>query len=246
MQNDFNFASRFTHEVNHWNRKTDLLRLTLLTLGILTWNLAIAQDSEPWWKSLFKGGTTETRQDSVVPLDGSFQPILLPGDSAMLSEFGIGEGEHSGAEALPTGFENRPQGSLSIDWQEGLEQLNEQWHRQEHVNLGYRIQLYSGNLEKARIVRAKARGYAAGIGVYFNPNPPAYEVSVGDFRSKWHALEMLPSWKEHFPYAIVTREPVEINFPSLVKPKPDEDKEKAEPSAEKEPENKNQPQSSED
>lgn len=246
MRNDFNFASRFAFKLNHWNQKTDPLRVTLLTLGILCWNLAIGQDSEPWWKTLFKGGTTETKQDSVVPLDGSFQPILLPGDSAMLSELGLAEGGHSNAEVLPAGFENRPQGSLSIDWQEGLDKLNEQWHRQEHVNLGYRIQLYSGNLEKARMVRAKARGYAAGMGVYFNPNPPAYEVSVGDFRSKWHALEMLPVWQEHFPYAIVTREPVEINLPSLVKQKADENKEQAEPSAEKESEKKSQPQSSND
>ncbi|MGA1373887.1 MAG: hypothetical protein ACO3YQ_03675 [Flavobacteriales bacterium] len=72
---------------------------------------------------------------------------------------------------------------------------------------GYRIQLYLGELQAARQLRADLRKSAV-LSVYVMDLTPNYRVCIGDFRDRWSAEFERRSWLAAYPAATVIRSPI--------------------------------------
>ena len=84
---------------------------------------------------------------------------------------------------------------------------------QEAVINGYRIQIYFGNLESARAVRAKCRKQLDHDRIYLESITPNYTVLLGDYRDRWEAELALSSLKKKYQDALIV--PAEIKMPDL-------------------------------
>lgn len=80
---------------------------------------------------------------------------------------------------------------------------------------GYRVRIYFDNAQHARTAseQALARFSAAnpGIATYRSYQNPYFKVTVGDFRTRSEAIELLERIKGGFPSAFVVKE--KINYP---------------------------------
>ena len=82
---------------------------------------------------------------------------------------------------------------------------------------GYRVRIYFDNQQNSRAVsESTMRRFEAlypGIAAYRNYQAPFFKVTVGDFRTKSEAMELLQAIKGTFPTAFVTKE--NINYPVI-------------------------------
>ena len=83
----------------------------------------------------------------------------------------------------------------------------------ETVLNGYRIQIYFGDLESARAVRAKCRKQLNHDRIYLESISPNYSVALGDYRDRWEAELALSSLKRKYRDALII--PAEIKMPDL-------------------------------
>ena len=84
---------------------------------------------------------------------------------------------------------------------------------------GYRVRIFFDNRQNARSASAAALdnflSVYHGIPAYRTYQNPFFKVTVGDFRTKSEAMELLRMIKGNFPAAFVVKEP--INFPVIDK-----------------------------
>lgn len=78
---------------------------------------------------------------------------------------------------------------------------------------GFRVQIYFGDLESAREIRAKCRKSMGDLGVYLESISPNYSVAVGNFRDRWEAEPALKELKKSYRHALII--PTEIELPEL-------------------------------
>ena len=79
-------------------------------------------------------------------------------------------------------------------------------------NDGFRIQLYLGDLQAARQLRADLRK-SSSFPVYVMDLTPNYRVCIGDFRDRWSAEFERRAWLAAYPTATVI--PCPISPPAL-------------------------------
>ena len=79
---------------------------------------------------------------------------------------------------------------------------------------GYRIQIYFGDLQGARSVRASFRRDHPDVPCQLMPISPNYAVTVGDYRDLWSAKRALRD-NEVGRWANALVVPSDINFPAL-------------------------------
>ena len=79
----------------------------------------------------------------------------------------------------------------------------------EDIN-GYRIQIYSGNREKALEYAAQFKKKFRGVVVYTNYEQPNFKTKVGAYRNELYARKALQEIKKKFPSAFIFRE--KINY----------------------------------
>jgi len=72
---------------------------------------------------------------------------------------------------------------------------------------GYRVQLYLGDLQSSRQLRADLRKTVA-LPVYVLDLTPNYRVCIGDFRDRWSAEFERRSWLAAYPTATVIPSPI--------------------------------------
>ena len=84
---------------------------------------------------------------------------------------------------------------------------------QEPVINGFRIQIYFGDLESARAVRAKCRKSLDHNRIYLESITPNYSVAVGDYRDRWEAEIALSEYVKKYRDALII--PSEIKLPEL-------------------------------
>lgn len=86
---------------------------------------------------------------------------------------------------------------------------------------GYRIRIYFDNAQSARIDSERTERIFInkyhGISAYRSYVNPYFKVTVGDFRSKSEALQLLDELKNDFPSSFIVKE--DINYPALDKDK---------------------------
>ena len=78
---------------------------------------------------------------------------------------------------------------------------------------GFRVQIYFGDLESAREIRAKCRKSMGKLGVYLESISPNYSVAIGNFRDRWEAEPALKELKKSYRQALII--PAEIELPEL-------------------------------
>lgn len=85
---------------------------------------------------------------------------------------------------------------------------------------GYRVRIFSDNKQTARGASEAAYrrfcGGHPGIAAYRSFQTPFFRVTVGDFRSRSEAVELLEQIKGEFPGAFIVKES-DINFPVVDK-----------------------------
>jgi len=187
------------------------LSMLLLIGSVFVTDHALSQDGTPWWKSIFQG-TSQTEVQKEQMDENQEDYIAAP--AAIDSSDSMIKAEDSNA-VLPDNVASlpRPEGALNIQCDPRVLALDSAWHREAHPVQGYRIQIFSGSLQAAREVRAKARKLNADSPAYLSAMPPNYRVTIGDFRTKWEARQAQDLWSDAFPLSIVI--PMEINLPPL-------------------------------
>ncbi|MBO5418500.1 MAG: SPOR domain-containing protein [Bacteroidales bacterium] len=87
---------------------------------------------------------------------------------------------------------------------------------------GYRVRIFFDNKQTARVESEEAlkkfNVLYPGIAAYRTYANPYFKVTVGDFRTKSEAMEMLTRIRREFPSAFVVKE--SVNYPVVDKAKP--------------------------
>ena len=179
--------------------------MTLLAVGLST-ECAAQQDSlkatETWWKGLFRPVNMPECSPNVSEVNPTAQPDPAepwePAQDSSASE------EVSWPEMQPATFEwTLPEGLASLDSLDKADPTPLQ---------GYRIQIYFGDLQEARSVRAAFRRDHPEVDCQLLPITPNYAVTVGNYRDMWSAQRALRdgeigSWK----LALVVPSPIDLS-----------------------------------
>lgn len=84
---------------------------------------------------------------------------------------------------------------------------------------GYRVRIFFDNKQNSRgaseAAAGRFRGMYPGTAVYRTYTNPFFKVTVGDFRTRSEALQLLSAIKNEFPSSFVVRE--KINYPVVDK-----------------------------
>ncbi len=159
-----------------------------------------------WWKGLFRPteeAPSAAPQESVgTPTAGPAAEIASDTRSAM-------------EDTLPLSIvRSAPPAAFSWSLPTGLATLDSLDKADPKPLQGYRIQIYFGDLQEARAVRAAFRRDHPEEACQLMPITPNYAVTVGNYRDMWSAQRALRdghvgSWK----HALVI--PSAINLPAL-------------------------------
>ena len=104
-------------------------------------------------------------------------------------------------------------GILMIHMDSAITSLYNESAEKEPVINGFRIQIYFGDLESARAVRAKCRKSMDHSRIYLESITPNYSVAIGDYRDRWEAELALAKYKKSYRDALIV--PAEIALPDL-------------------------------
>lgn len=85
---------------------------------------------------------------------------------------------------------------------------------------GYRVRIFFDNRQSARVdsqrVMVEFSGKYPGIPVYRSYVNPYFKVTVGDFRSRSEAMQLLQKIRQEFPSAFIVKEK-SVNYPVIDK-----------------------------
>ena len=192
--------------------KTAFLALALTCGGS---NVALSQEDGAWWKSLFRPKLEQC--DSVqVALPATSQtesPTATPDESGIPTAIdATGEKIEMLEREKSAPIAPRKQGDYTLIWDDRMAQMDSVWKETPHPLMGYRVQLFSGSLQRARELRSLARKRTP-LPIYLSSMPPNYRITLGNFRTKWEAENEKQTWLNVFPLSIVI--PMEIQLPEL-------------------------------
>lgn len=83
-----------------------------------------------------------------------------------------------------------------------IEALSQAWREAPVERDGFRIQVFTGTLQDARVLRSQLRTQTP-LPVYLTSLPPNYQILVGDFRDRWSAEKERDRWLAAYPSALV-------------------------------------------
>ncbi|MBM71153.1 MAG: hypothetical protein CL847_00015 [Crocinitomicaceae bacterium] len=109
--------------------------------------------------------------------------------------------------------ERTEEGEFVLNMDSAITSLYIDAAEKEVVLKGYRIQIYFGDLESARAVRAKCRKQLDHDRIYLESITPNYSVAIGDYRDRWEAEIALSNLKIKYRDALIV--PAEIKMPDL-------------------------------
>jgi hypothetical protein len=181
-------------------------QIAIICFCFLNLSTISAQGDNSWWKSIFRTDCDTTQ----------IQSVNINNEDSILNNASIIEIERDSCSliktlpALPIKDGN---GSVIINMDSALTEIDLNALSETHTLKGYRVQIHFGNLETARAVRAKCRKRLGGRNVYLESIAPNYSVVVGDFRNRWEAESALPRLKKLYPSALII--PTDIELPKL-------------------------------
>jgi len=157
----------------------------ILAAGVVLPQTSFAQtdttqtEGETWWKGLFRGGQ-ETPQPIPKPTQDSMDTTTLTKmDSVVLT---------------PAQVPPRPDAVLAT-WSmpDTLRSLDSLAKLDPAPLQGFRVQIYFGDLQEARAVRAAFNRACPDVASHLHPIDPNYAVTVGNFRDAWSAQRAVQS-----------------------------------------------------
>jgi len=181
-------------------------QITIICFCFLYTSTISAQSNNSWWKNIFrtecdttKNKTVNINNEDSTPNDAHLLEIKC--DSSDLIKL------------LPTLPIKVGKGSVIIKMDSAITEIDLNAFTKTHPLKGYRVQIYFGDLETARAVKAKFRKRLDGRSVYLESIAPNYSVVVGDFRNRWEAESALVSLKKLYRSSLII--PTDINLPKL-------------------------------
>ena len=165
-----------------------------------------AQSDKSWWKNIFRTECDTT----LVQADNSQNPdsILIVSDLLEVQSDSV-----YGANILPALPVRNTMGIVVVRMEDAVTEIELKALSKKNVLKGYRVQIYFGDLETARAVKAQCRKRLEERNVYLESIAPNYSVVVGDFRNRWEAESALPNLKKRYPSALII--PTDIELPKL-------------------------------
>ena len=185
------FNSLTSVDLSKMNKKFNylILRVGLVAFALITASNVLAQKTKNRWRSQNVDTlTVDTLTVDALEVDSS-KCTLIP---------------------IP---EKTEEGDFIIKMDSAITSIYLEASEKEPVLNGYRIQIYFGDLESARSVRAKCRKQLNHNRIYLESLPPNYTVTLGDYRNRWEAELALTKLKRRYPDAILMQS--EIKLPDL-------------------------------
>jgi|TARA_B100000767_G_scaffold167803_1_gene157182 hypothetical protein len=191
-------------------------KAVLLGLGLACGfaNTGLTQEDAAWWKGLFQQKQAMC-DSSTSPNDVPLEPVHEFGKSTAGPEHNLDSDSANLEDLQAVDLKpnlNRTEGNYDLVLDPRIAQLDSVWQTLDHPIRGFRVQLFSGNLQAAREFRSIARK-ASNYPVYLSSMPPNYRITLGDFRNKWAAENEKQKWLAKFPLSLVI--PMEIKLPLL-------------------------------
>lgn len=188
--------------------KGSLVLLILLNCSIY----GFSQETTSWWKSIFKGKNTSTEAkiersseaiESAITTDF---PEKMPIDSAEdpMNDPSVFHEDIDDSSPL---LKSHEPGTYVLQSDDRITRFDSAWKALPHPVSGYRVQLFLGTLQEARIIRAKIRKQTQSP-IYLSSLPPSYRVCLGNFHDKWSAEKERKKWQSQLPLTLVI--PMEI------------------------------------
>lgn len=181
-------------------------QIATICLCLLNTSTVSAQSENSWWKNIFRTECDTTQ----------IQAVEINNEDSILNNAYVFEMELDSSsliKTLPVLPVKAGNGSVIIIMDDALREIDLNAFSETHSLKGYRVQIYFGDLETARAVRAKCRNRVKGGNVYLESIAPNYSVVVGDFRNRWEAESALPRLKKLYPSALII--PTDIELPKL-------------------------------
>lgn len=177
------------------------------------------QTGGSWWRELFGGGTIANPQDKNAQSDSAtttFDPSsgdLLPNLNGLNTLVVVPETITS-EDSLSTTYVVRIPCEFEWNLPPAIAHIDSLSKVQPNPLQGFRVQIYFGDLQQARAIRAGFRRDHPGTDCQLMAIDPNYAVTVGNYRDRWAAEkalrdDILVNW----PRALVV--PCEIDFPRL-------------------------------
>ena len=175
----------------------------LCTLALLTVSSqSFSQDDSSWWRKLFKKETVEEMKTE----EPEEKPVPVPQDTVKILPI---DAPVEVVHTVPSTLD-RP-GNIQVSTPTHFTKLDSSFRKNPPALEGYRIQIYFGDLEKARAIRTGFLNSTKAHPCYLEQNPPSFAVQVGDFRTSLDAHRALEEIKLNYPGALVV--PAEIEIP---------------------------------
>ena len=135
---------------------------------------------ETWWKGLFRGGqdTPQKFQENALEIPDTATVTMVMDSTAMHPL--VAPEKPKAVEAVWS----MPDTLKSLDSLAKLDPAPLQ---------GFRVQIYFGDLQEARAVRAAFKRSCPDVASHLHPIDPNYAVTVGNFRDAWSAQRAVQS-----------------------------------------------------
>lgn len=223
-------ANTFDHTSMNCNVQQPLKVALLLASSLLAhseWTFGQQSEVTPdtiqtggsWWRELFGGGTIANLQNKDVQPDSSTTTFdhssgdLLPNLNGLNTRVAVPETIRS-EDSLSTTYVVRIPCEFEWNLPPAIAKIDSLSKVQPNPLQGFRVQIYFGDLQQARAIRAGFRRDHPGADCQLMAIDPNYAVTVGNYRDRWTAEkalrdDILVNW----PRALVV--PCEIDFPRL-------------------------------
>lgn len=160
-------------------------------------------------------GASETDPlDTICPTNGGGSTTTEnpSGTTNEADQSVVRDAEVTLEESTAHPHEPLPPGYFQLDQPARLDTLDSLWQLSPGPIEGYRVQVFLGDLQAARMERAALRRITDKP-IYLQAMPPSYGLMVGDFRDKWAAERLRTSWARIYPDALTIPcaiEPVQL------------------------------------
>lgn len=135
-------------------------------------------EGETWWKGLFRGGQ-ESPQPNHEPTHSTLNTATATWMDSVVT---------------PQLVPQRPDAALAIwNMPDTLRLLDSLAKLNPSPLQGFRVQIYFGDLQEARAVRAAFNRACPDVASHLHPIDPNYAVTVGNFRDAWTAQRAVQS-----------------------------------------------------
>lgn len=102
-------------------------------------------------------------------------------------------------------------GKVNVNCDPRVKELADRYNSMEHVQKGFRVQIFLGSREGQAKARSKFRSLYSGYHTYPVYQAPNFKIRVGDFKDRVDAERLLMKVRQDFPGAYIVPDEVELS-----------------------------------